>query len=454
MEQETMMKLIKIVLSSTILLYLAACAAAAPSTITQSPTLSPSATFYQSATANLSATADWATMRASQTEFAQHQATVYTFWGTEMAKTSTPTETITPIITPSETLTPETWLKTQCLEVASTLPKDYMADGSILLGLDRPKQVFLHEELLDMKTGITQPIPLKDNEGNLYFSVSPDGKWLIYNKFGKDNNNHEISNNLIVLTEGGKVYKNISLNLDQSVFWLKWINNSIVQVDLYQEPGYFLNPFTGEKKALPEPFPDQETIFGMAAFTSPSYDPTMTRVIYPGMGQTTALLRDLQSGGIITSLNQDIGGPEWSPDGKQLVAVVRYGSSADLYLLSRDGQLTQATFMRNQFSEVIISDLLSWSPDGRYVAFWLTTNTEKTPNARLAVLNTQTRIVTDYCLTGLSSSGLGISNIVWAPNGKQLVVEDDQHQMVVVDFEKEIAAPFGKNMSPDGWMAP
>jgi len=105
----------------------------------------------------------------------------------------------------------------------------------------------------------------------------------------------------------------------------------------------------------------------------------------------------------------------------------------------------------------------SWSPDERYVAFWL--NIDVPPDHRqkfgqqnLAVLDTHTLQVTNYCLPGDFSTSRArlVSAPIWSPDGRQLLVEnryaEKVSRVIWVDVTENVAAQIADNMEPIGWM--
>ena len=116
---------------------------------------------------------------------------------------------------------------------------------------------------------------------------------------------------------------------------------------------------------------------------------------------------------------------------------------------------------------------MSWSPDGKSLAFWVTLEPAPyTPepntyyNERLAILNTETLGITVYCISGDNFGYKGIPSVqfttfgipapVWSPDGKQVVVENrydaDASRLILLDIPTGKAVQFGADMEPTGWM--
>jgi Tol biopolymer transport system component len=100
----------------------------------------------------------------------------------------------------------------------------------------------------------------------------------------------------------------------------------------------------------------------------------------------------------------------------------------------------------------------NWSPDGRYIAFWLIPESKKPDSANLAVLDTTNLEVVNYCLPG-TIKWYGDLPPIWSPNSQQLVMEaedreDANHNLVIlVDIATGWAAQIAENLTPVGWMA-
>jgi len=79
----------------------------------------------------------------------------------------------------------------------------------------------------------------------------------------------------------------------------------------------------------------------------------------------------------------------------------------------------------------------------------------------LAVLDTITRQVTDYCIPTYPGIYFGAGAYVpprlWSPDSKQLIIENintnqTTSRVILVDVVHGIAAQIAENMTPGGWM--
>ena len=154
---------------------------------------------------------------------------------------------------------------------------------------------------------------------------------------------------------------------------LGWLDNqrlviSLAGLDLDENQGLYpstlllLDPFTGERQVLN---PDFTGIYGTPkagwdGWGGTLYDPTLTRVVYPYIGDNdlyTYALWDLQKQKLVATLEAVFAGPVsidwapmpvWSPDGshlvvKGLVEDVNGETTVATFLVTRDGQVEQLT---------------------------------------------------------------------------------------------------------------
>jgi Tol biopolymer transport system component len=131
-----------------------------------------------------------------------------------------------------------------------------------------------------------------------------------------------------------------------------------------------------------------------------------------------------------------------------------------LVSISFEGRITRLTNLTALYSEIQIGNL-SWSPDGRYIAFLLYAKPGSYPNLypeleipeafRLAVYDSITQQVTEYCIPGYSNS-----SPVWSPDSKQVIINfiysKLPNQVIMVDIEKNWAAKIAENVFSVGWL--
>jgi Tol biopolymer transport system component len=192
------------------------------------------------------------------------------------------------------------------------------------------------------------------------------------------------------------------------------------------------------------------------------YDPTLTRVVY----LNGFALYDIPGKTILAQLTNVYLGdePKWSPDGSRIIV----SAGAEFYLISRDGQITQASHMNPNYNPETrkgydyMSSYYSWSPNGNKIALWLQVYDSKTinPTITLAVLDIASGIITDTCIpAGFNPEKLfKFPEPVWSPDGNSLVIDTNFNEeekttgVVLVDLEKQAAYKVLENYYPLGWL--
>jgi hypothetical protein len=384
--------------------------------------------------------------------------------------TATPYLTPTPTATQTPTIPPEAMLKIQCLEVTQASPPLMTIEGTLVLHGYRGEPAFL----LKLETGDKIILP-ETSDAIGVFDISPNGQWLAYMLF------REKPERKIFITEADG---QIRQTLPWEEAWSSlsgWLDNNRLLIDLEGDrvdSVLVLNPFTGQRKVLLPDYPDIYTIDAPYAWeeyasTLTAYDPTLTRVVYPGPvyehppAMRSYVIWDLPTHQEITKV-LSIGvwdePPMWSPDGSQfLIAMPQreftlYGYIPDdeLYSVSRDGQITKLTNLSAYYPGLMISNY-SWSPDGRYIAFWMEPNPPPGGldyNMQLAVLDTVTQEVTLFCIKGDFKRFAWTP--IWSPNSQQVMIlsrsDDNISKLVLVDVVNSLAVEVAQWVMPGGWM--
>ncbi len=370
---------------------------------------------------------------------------------------ATSTVTIKPTVFPTFTPTvlPDARLDFQCLEITTSIPMTGTYIGTVVLG--GYTETLSYQ--LDLSTWVMKPL-LEGNTGKtIYEAVSPNRKWLAYKPYN--------TNELIITTIDDHVQP---LHIPWEEDWrgIKgWLNNQNLQI--FIDGGLLvLNPFTGESRKLPENFPDLGQPIGVGAdWWDVSYNPSLTRVVYPRdpgdvHGNRIVLwnMQTTQAVTYLTSRNNPYGGePVWSPSGDEFVMTLEdidlsKGTLDDeLYRVSQDGQNTLITNLSAYYNKYLSVKKYSWSPDASRIAFWLWYGWDKSfQKDQLAVLDLETLQVTNYCIEGAAVG----DHPVWSPDGTQLIIEgriDKDHLgTILVDLDKKIAIQIAGEFRFAGWM--
>jgi WD40 repeat protein len=237
-----------------------------------------------------------------------------------------------------------------------------------------------------------------------------------------------------------------------------------------------INVFTGKMQSLASNYPNIDLANNGARwdlFGTTMYDPTLTRVIYPGplnikVGEVDNgyILYDIPEQKILAEIPNPSWTrytPKWSPDGSYFIVM----GKDEFYLISITGKSTKLTHMNPLFDPITRKGrnydgiYYDWSPDGKQVAMWLREDFKNQPT--LAILDIETGMITNTCiLAGFDSDRhQNFPYPVWSPDGKYLVVsanyQADQniqghYDVVLVDLEKKAAFKITSNMFPVGWL--
>jgi WD40-like Beta Propeller Repeat len=386
----------------------------------------------------------------------------------------TSTMTVTPVYTETIALTktplPNTMtpILQKCLQYRSSLPSNNKYDGTIVFigGAIPPVGMTssLRTSLYNLNT--RQNVPFQyDKSRNVV--ISPDHmKYALLDE-----------NNLVkVISSNGKLIYTIPkgpyvLMID------RWLDNQ--QIELTVAKGYptssslwnfplnlvIANWMTHEQKLMLSEYPDIDRISGTlgtwVAGSTTEYDSELTRVVYRsasivddyhGQDGYGYILWDLVNKRKVVQIvsNYIDFPPVWSPDYSKFIIV---GNDGEMYFVTREGDVMQITHNNLNLPQ----ENYSWSPDGRYVAFWSRTKSPSFSNS-FVIFDGMTDKITDYCISaGSGKDTSSFTNPVWSPDGKELVInanlqENGNFDTLFVDLEDGSATKIGENLLPMGWL--
>jgi Tol biopolymer transport system component len=149
--------------------------------------------------------------------------------------------------------------------------------------------------------------------------------------------------------------------------------------------------------------------------------------------------------------------------GKTVLGSAASDSGDDIFSISRDGQVSQLTHLTEHYGKLLTINPSgpSWSPDGRYIAFWLIYPSHGS-EWQLAVHDTVNQKTTAYCIVNKDASQLSyihpLPAPIWSPDSKQLMVENrydpTSNHILIVDLAQKLAFSVFDNMYPAGWLSP
>ena len=362
---------------------------------------------------------------------------------------SWPTETITP--------TPQADFITQnCLDVLPAAPTNFTTKGIIPLENHQTGNTVF----LNLQNGDKTKTQVVEKHIDSY-ALSPDRRTLAYKIYAPTG----IS---LTITDELNSHNQVVINGKSDFGLYAWLNNQQLLLTEYGNWVIF-NPYTKQEKSYStNDFPNYDTDNIRDDWVA--IDPTVTRVVYK---HTNIFLVDIQSKQILAQVKdgfQRTPVVEWTIDGSKaaIVGTTAVGTTGtrmgdNIFVVDRDGQITQLTHLAEHYGVGFNIRSLSWSPDSRYIALWM--NYHKTKQNAftwvLAIVNTATKAVVDYCVSTnpyvRTSPPItpAVSAPLWSPDGKQIIVEhltDDSNYVVLVDLTQNIAFQIAQNAYPVGWM--
>jgi hypothetical protein len=380
---------------------------------------------------------------------------------------------LTPVNTGTATLAPLPAYQQSCLALLPQLPAGKAYSGKLVLSGRGGAQNYPRGHLFDLATRQTT-LMFPEKAGSI--TVSPDRtKYAV----------EDLSDNRVKIYSADGVLLGI-LDKGQYPYIIdQWIDNEQLLIGVlesegrwvkYPEDEILFNIFTGKQTLLHPDYPDIDLGNTGLAWTGGSttkYDPSLTLVVYPSYteqvgGSPSYVLYDRVRKEKITEKAVKLfwTTPIWSPDGSKF-AINDSAGDGEFYVITREGVISKVSHFNGDdgkygLDNVKFSDQFSWSPDGRYLAFWLDAKLYSY-SGTFAILDTQTGETTDYCLPSGSSIGTYYgwfySNYqpIWSLDGKYVVTianqqENGDYDTVLIDLTQRVAAKIAENLVPIGWL--
>lgn len=252
----------------------------------------------------------------------------------------------------------------------------------------------------------------------------------------------------------------------------RWLDNERMFFQYWLVPNggtiVIYNPFTGEQKNiqldLPNPYIVYESL-GKVAWVKADIDPTLKWVLYTDKDERL-ILWDLDTKKEIASLPSptDVTEGTWSPDGKEyaIPSPSTVGALKELFIIDMDGTV-KMTSLNQKFPFASVSNRPLWSPDGRYIAFWLQVSNIANANSKtlrqwLAITDATTLETQIYCLSS-GKPPVGGRDIVWSPDSTQVIVETntlgEEIKTVLVNLTRQTKTELDTHgLLVADWMAP
>lgn len=361
------------------------------------------------------------------------------------------TETLLPTLTSNSAelinLTPSTSRYQAGLAGESCLslkPENHLYDklkNSVLIVDDYDKDLVYAINAEDSRILFTsEQAPLAQGRNLM---MSPNQKMLSYTRSGEN-----ADSVVVIIDSSGRQVATYPLTEDIG-FVYEWLNNDEI---LAQKSGdqlvniFVINPFLQTIKTLSSSFENFYDI-NSPVFWIPSYDLNLRFVVFPNKpsadNEEGYILWDSWQQKVIwqkRSLTASKYSPAWSPARDRFAVAINSDSTGlrnkfELYIVQIDGNILIETTLNRSYSDVYISDILGWSPDGKYLAFWLTaqkdSSEEENRFPQMALLDTRDGTIINYCISGY---GVGY-DVVWAPDSEHFIVfSDEQVSNLLVDI--------------------
>jgi hypothetical protein len=340
----------------------------------------------------------------------------------------------------------------------------------------------------------TMELKLYDMEGDSYisigkvdvnqnvsgmFAISPDFQRIAY----IDRNNSTV--NIIDANGKNRLSKNVTRDVEGVI---SWIGNNGLMLEkndgyLFRNPyGVFFDIVTGELKEYQNNYPDIRTSslyyeWGNYSFSHAVFNNDLTRVLYFYVDQNSQGIRlwDLINQKIISQwsgISPKATPPQWFRNSSDFImgiptdgsfgdkkimnieSTLPYKGGYDLYKVNRDGVLTRLTYLTIQ--NPAAEKAITISPNEQLVAFWLNLNADSTYLGDLSILNIESGVITNLCIS--DDYGMNVTPIIWSPDSNYMVVsmvdEKAPHtrKVILIDLVDTTAYIIDKNIMISGWV--
>lgn len=362
-------------------------------------------------------------------------------------------KTSIPISSPAATSLPDAWETSKnCVTEYPKQPDEIQLEGVAVLRSLSSTVFSLNLSLQNLKDDSLMVIDIV-NQSVWDVDVSPDGTTLAYSWFNDATSKWEL-----VLVDSRGHFQGVAWSSEQDFGFQGWLNNKQL---VFRDSQYVvIDP--NQNSQVSYSFQDFPEFNLYHSDYYVFFDPLLSKAIYRN-GKINIL--DLSSKTIISQIEDGYDRTpivDWHPSGEKAAVVSSTTVEQNLhvlpdeiFVLEKDGQIKQLTHLYNAFGLPLTIDSISWSPDGRKIAFWLH---DKEANTTLMVTDFVTGNTINYCILNVlrASYPISVSRPIWSPDGKYLMVENryttNETKVLIIDLSTNIAFPIAENASPVGWM--
>jgi hypothetical protein len=379
-------------------------------------------------------------------------------------------ETSTELFMPSITSTPTPNIPLVPVEILSAPPKNISLEGFLAL-LDFSKEIGSEYYLVDLTSGSVTQLDLKSGSTvSLCGPVSPNQERLVCDSKGR----------LLILDNQGELLTSLPWKQNWGLL-LGWLDNDRLLIQKKEPPlaaTIIYDPFKNVEVEIPPDYPNISNLeplnnIGNFSATAAFYNPTLENVVYESLNNTDVVwdrtlkqvIGEIPIGGTINPY------PQWSPDGQQVVIAGKRNrpdlpdteetGALDIYLVTGSGEIRQATNLSTHFSNPKTFNL-SWSPDGRLIAFLLDTDDPACMSRCIMILDPQTLSLRGYQLPEgyfVNAADYPVYRLTWSPDSRQLLLsvskysDPDKTFLIVLDISNNKAFQIAKDSRILGWMS-
>jgi hypothetical protein len=295
--------------------------------------------------------------------------------------------------------------------------------------------------------------------------ISPNKQWIAFEVNYLDDNRNIVESRLEIFDAHGD--QEVIIPWESEWGALRgWLDNESLYSEGYGEnlgTIFVIYPFTNQTQQIASTFSNIYDSYPPAVWSMlPNSD--LTLAVYPNGssqgGETGYTLWDMVAGEKIwhyPSRTAPSSPPFWSPDQTQIGMIVEESlaleNQAEIVVIDNSGNLVSRTDFSLEHSYVFIGNYTSWSPDARYLFFWLSIGSIDSPpqTTRLAMLDVNENNVIDFCIRSYGSG----NKLIWTQDKQRLITwSDEAESNILVDFVdgKAYLFPVPIEGAINGWM--